>query len=214
MLNLAGDWSLSDESGTHRTTMALPGDGISALHAAGLIPDPYRGRNEYDLRWICERDWVARRRFTVTRTDLVLVASMLDTLVEVEVNGSMVLASDNMFLSHRVDLSEVLHEGENEIALTFRNVVAEAQRRADAAPYTLPYSKNCPIPHGNMIRKPACDFGWDWNIALAPFGVYGEICLEPKQPFRIAGLVVNQDHEPGHATVGVTLTVEGDGRGV
>ena len=27
---------------------------------------------------------------------------------------------------------------------------------------------NCPIPNGNMLRKPQCDFGWDWNIAIAP----------------------------------------------
>ena len=28
-----------------------------------------------------------------------------------------------------------------------------------------------------MLRKPQCDYGWDWNIALAPLGVYGRIAL-------------------------------------
>ena len=28
-----------------------------------------------------------------------------------------------------------------------------------------------------MLRKPACHFGWDWNIAIAPLGLYGTIAL-------------------------------------
>ena len=59
MLDLAGSWTLSDESGAFNIKFVLPGDGISALTSAGSIPDPYWGRNEYDLRWICGRDWVA-----------------------------------------------------------------------------------------------------------------------------------------------------------
>jgi len=210
MLDLAGTWSLSDESGAHRVEMSLPGDGISALHAAGAIPDPYWGRNEYGLRWISGRVWTARRTFTADRTDLVLVASMLDTLVTVAVNGNVVLTSDNMFLSHRADLSAVLRMGENEITLTFGNVPKEAQARQDAYRYFVPFSaNNTPILNGNMIRKPSCDFGWDWNIALAAFGVYGDLRLEPVQAARIASLVVSQDHQPDKAVVHVTVTTEG-----
>ena len=210
MLNLAGTWSLSDEGGAYTVAMTLPGDGVSALAAAGAIPDPYWGRNEYGLRWISDRVWTARRRFVTDRTDLVLVASMLDTLVSVAVNGTVVLTSDNMFLSHRVDLSAVLKPGENDIALTFGNVVKEAQARQDAYRYFVPFSaNNTPILNGNMIRKPSCDFGWDWNIALAPFGVYGDLRLEPVQASRIASLVIAQDHVPGRATVSVTVNTEG-----
>ena len=44
--------------------------------------------------------------------------------------------------------------------------------------FLFPISKdNCPIPHVNMLRKPQCHFGWDWNIAIAPFGLYGNIEL-------------------------------------
>lgn len=63
MLDLAGCWTLSGESGAHVIAFDLPGDGISALVKAGVIPDPYWGRNEYDCRRVAERDWVARRSF-------------------------------------------------------------------------------------------------------------------------------------------------------
>jgi beta-mannosidase len=214
MLDLAGTWSLSDESGEYGADFALPGDGISALHRAGLIPDPYFGRNEYDLRWICQRDWVARRSFSVTRTDLVLVISMLDTVAEIAVNGQQVHASDSMFRSYRVDLSGLLRLGENEIAITFRSPAVEAARRQAAQRYFVPFSaNNTPIPNGNMLRKPSCDFGWDWNIALATFGLYGDLYLEPVTPARIAALVISQDHAAGRATVTVEAEVEGEAEG-
>ena len=215
MDDLAGEWTLSDESGAWRVAMAVPGDGISALFAAGAIADPYYGQNEYGLRWICQRDWVARRRFVVARTDQVLVMSMLDTLVDVRINGQLVHGSDSMFRSWRVDVSGALRPGENEIAVTFRSAAVEAARRQAAQRYVVPFSaNNCPIPNGNMLRKPACDFGWDWNIALASFGIYGDFRLEPARPARIAAIVVDQAHQPGLARVTVTANVEGSAQEV
>lgn len=211
MFDLAGEWALSDESGAYSVAMTLPGDGISALHSAGAIPDPYWGRNEYGLRWICQRDWVARRTFSVYRTDLVLVISMLDTVAEVRINDVLVHASDSMFRSFRVDVSQALRVGENEVTITFRSPAVEAAKRQAAQRYFVPFSaNNTPIHNGNMLRKPSCDFGWDWNIALATFGVYGDFRLEVARP-RIASLLISQAHQPGRAVVTVAAEVTGTG---
>ena len=215
MGDLAGLWTLVDDTGAWRCAMALPGDGISALHAAGLIPDPYFGRNEYDLRWICGRDWVISRSFEVEAVDQVLVISMLDTVAEVLVNGQSVLQCDNMFRSHRVDLSSVLRVGANDIAIHLTSAEREAAGRQARQPWFVPFSaNNTPIRNGNMLRKPSCDFGWDWNIALATFGLYGDIRLEPKVRARIAGLRVLQEHAPGSAIVRVQVQTEGAANGM
>ena len=67
MLDLSGIWSLADERGEYSAAdAAVPGDVHSALLAAGLIPDPYHGRNEYDLRWVADRDWTLARSFEDT----------------------------------------------------------------------------------------------------------------------------------------------------
>jgi beta-mannosidase len=202
MLDLAGCWTLSDESGAHVLPFDLPGDGVSALVRAGVIPDPYWGRNEYDCRWVCERDWVATRTFVVDRTDLVLEIDMLDTVAEVLVNGQSMLQADTMFRRHVTGLSSVLRTGENEISIRFASPVREAAKRQAVMPFYIPYAaQNSPIPNGNMLRKPACDFGWDWNIALAPFGVYGDIRLVAEDaPSRI-DLWLRQVHEPARVTL-------------
>ncbi|WP_299550403.1 glycoside hydrolase family 2 protein [uncultured Tateyamaria sp.] len=202
MLDLSGLWHLSDETGQFTAPMTLPGDGISALRNAGVIPDPYWGQNEYDLRWIADRDWLLTRTFRTKGRNLTLVLSMLDTVVDVSLNGQTVLQASSMFRTHRVDVSDALILGENVLTLHFRSAPRAAKSLADAQPFPVPFqAENCPIPHGNMLRKPECDFGWDWNIALSPFGLYGDILLQPHGP-RIADIVIEQDHD----AMGVTLT--------
>ena len=204
VLGLKDDWILSDGSGDYACPISFPNDGITALHNAGLIPDPYFGRNEYDLRWICERDWTVTRDFALTDTDVDLVLSRMDTVVTVRVNDTVVLKAQNAFRDYRVALGAVAVAGTNTIAITFHSPVEAGRALSEAHDFELPKSDNCPIPFGNFLRKPACDFGWDWNIALAPFGIYGDIALEPSQVPRIDTLGIHQDHSDG----GVLVTVQ------
>ncbi|MBU9698685.1 glycoside hydrolase family 2 protein [Rhodobacteraceae bacterium HSP-20] len=212
MQDLGGIWSLADVQGEHSVPFAVPGDGISALQAAGVIPDPYHGRNEYGLRWIAGRDWVATRAFDHDGAPCDLVIEGLDTLAEVRLNGVLVLSAANAFRRWRVDAAGLIRRGRNEISVTFRSVVAEGARLQAAQPFFVPWHEgNCPIPNGNMIRKPQCDFGWDWNIALAPFGIWGGIRLE-RQGARIADVIVTQDHRGGAVEVGVEVRGEAPGQ--
>ena len=214
LVDLAGTWRLSDETGAHGVDMRLPGDGITALHEAGLVPDPYAGRNEYGLRWIADRDWTASRTFELDTTDADLVVSGLDTVATVRVNQRTVLEARNAFRRHRADLSAVARTGTNMIEITFHSITRAGRAASDALPYPVPYHKALnPIPHGNLIRKPQCDFGWDWNIALAPFGVTGSIAIEPHEAVRIRDVIVQQHHEPGQARLELTIMVSQRGRG-
>ena len=208
MLDLAGEWSLADAAGTLRVAMAIPGDNLTALHAAGVIPDPYWGRNEYALRELAARDWVAERRFIHDGGPCDLLVEGLDTVAEVRLNGVLVLQAANAFRRHRVDVAGALRAGENEISVTFRSVIAEAAARQAAQPFFVPYHEgNCPLPNGNMLRKPQCDFGWDWNVALAPCGIWGGISLVPQEG-RVVDLVVVQEHRPGLAEVRVEVLTD------
>ncbi|WP_435258445.1 beta-mannosidase [Thioclava sp. FR2] len=211
-MDLGGVWRLSDTAGGKEIMCELPGDGVTALHKAGTIPDPYWGRNEYGLRWIAERDWVMSRDFTHQGGDAELVIDGLDTVADVRLNGMCVLRAANAFRRWRAPVTGMLRRGENRIEITFRSPVTEGAARAKAQPFPIPYHEpNCPIPFGNMLRKPQCDFGWDWNIALPSFGIWGGIRLEPAAP-KIMDIFVSQRHEPNLAEV--TLRVQSTGEDV
>lgn len=212
-ITLAGLWKLEDTTGEFACDMAIPGDGVSALEQADMIPDPYWGRNEYDVRWIAERDWTATRTVKLDDPAVELVVSGLDTVATIRWNGHEVLSADNQFRTYRVDLSGVAKTGENEVEITFHSSVVEAAKRQEAHPFYIPYTQNYPIPHGNMLRKVQCDYGWDWNIALAPFGITGEIGLEPFGATRIDAVLVQQDHSEGQVSVEVEVqTALADGK--
>ncbi len=206
MLDLGGEWSLSEIGGAHAVTFAVPGDGITALHAAGVLPDPYWGRNEYDCRWVSECDWVARRVFDHAGGAADLVIEGLDCVAEVRLNGALVLEAANAHRRWRVQVD--LRAGENAVEIVFRSSVRAAAERQAGMPFYIPYQQvNGPIPFANMLRKQQCDFGWDWNIALGQFGV-GAIRLEPARP-RIGDILVSQVHQAGSVSVSVVVHADG-----
>ncbi|MGZ9809012.1 beta-mannosidase [Pseudoroseicyclus sp. H15] len=211
LADLRGDWVLEEAGGDISCPLLVPGDAISALADAELIPEPYWGRNEYDLRWIAERDWVARRSFTLEDdSPAELVLEELDTLASVRVDGELVIEADNAFRTWRADLAGIAGPGEHEIEITFHSNVAGGAALQSAQPFFIPYhAGNSPIPNGNMLRKVQCDFGWDWNIALAPFGLYGRAEIVRAEGPRIDRLEIGQEHTDDLVTLTVTAYITG-----
>lgn len=92
-----------------------------------LIPDPYIGKNELDVQWIGESVWAYRTTFSTpdglpptSAKKAVLAFDGLDTFATVVLNGKTILATENMFIPERVDVTDVLAEdGDNELVITF-----------------------------------------------------------------------------------------------
>lgn len=209
-LDLSGTWQLASTDGSHRAAMGVPGDIHTALKLAGIIPDPYVGRNENQVQWVAEREWILERRFPIDDPDgsWYLDISYLDTVAIIFVNDVPVLSADNCFRRYRPDVSSALQAGENTIRIHFHSSIAAGADRQARQPFYIPYSTgNCPIPNGNMLRKPQCHFGWDWNIALAPLGLYGEISLRRLETARIEHVVTTQRHTDGKVELHVALTL-------
>ncbi|TWF54226.1 beta-mannosidase [Neorhizobium alkalisoli] len=216
-IDLTGSWNLSSKDGAHRTSMPIPGDVHTALKQAGIIPDPYVGRNENDVQWVAQGDWVIERRFSVDDLDgsWYLDITYLDTVATVFVNDIEVLAADNCFRRYRPDVTKVLKSGENVIRILFHSSIVEGAERQARQPFYIPYSTtNSPIPNGNMLRKPQSHFGWDWNIAIAPLGLYGDIALKRLDVARIEHVVTEQRHAGDAVDLTVTVTLHAEGQGV
>jgi beta-mannosidase len=212
-IDLGGTWSLVSENQRSGLTITLPGDVHSALQAQNVIPDPYFGKNEAEVQWVARQDWVVSRSFALTKADLdghwYLDLDFVDTVATIKVNGVVVLEADNCFRRYRPDVTKALKAGDNTIEVTLHSPVAAGKGVYDSQPFEVPWLQmNCPIPYGNMLRKPQCHFGWDWNIALAPLGLYGTLSLRKLDPARIEYLTVRQVHNAnGSVELDVAVTL-------
>jgi beta-mannosidase len=192
---------------------ALAGEGVAAttpgcvhtdLMAAGLIPDPYLGFNDQQQMWIGRVDWCYTLRFDApteasNNNRLDLVCEGLDTIARVCVNGTAVGESANMHVPQRFTLKGVVRDTDNELTVTFGSPLKYAEQMSE---------RLGELPHGgggtdpkmpyNMIRKMACNFGWDWGPALVTAGIWKPIYLEAWGTARIESvrpLVTHADTE-------------------
>jgi beta-mannosidase len=207
-LNLTGIWQLSDAEGGHACPMPVPGDVHSALLAHGAIPDPYFGANEHAVQWVAHRDWTLRCSFELPANASgrwLLTLDQVDCLATVRINGIAVAELENQFRRHRLDVTEALRPGHNEMELVLHDAFAEANKRHDAHRFPLPWDfqgdRHAPI---NLLRKTQCAAGWDWNLSLMPLGVYGDIELQCVPVAVVDHITVHQ----AHAADAVTVRVE------
>ncbi len=215
MLDLAGPWQLKSVDGEYACDYQVPGDVHSALIAAGIIPDPYIGRNEYDVRWVAEQDWIATREFEwAGEGSWYLDIDYLDTVAEIKINSKSVLKADNCFRRYKPDVSKALKSGQNKIEIRFFSNGKEASKRQAKHPYYVPYAaQNCPIPDTNFLRKPSCHAGWDWNLAIMPFGAYGRVKLYQLESDNSVSFIhemnITQRHkQDGSVEVGIHVSAD------
>ena len=233
-LDLGGsDWTLRNVSTPHADAEGVPADvagrDIPAtvpgcvhtdLLAAGLIDDPYLGDNELKTPWIGRAGWRYERTFEagdelIGRDAVELCCDGLDTLAGVEVNGVAVGASTNMHVRQRFDVKGAVRAGRNTLAITFDAPMPYAEKMA-AEHGPLPFQgsgSNPKHPH-NLIRKMACNFGWDWGPVLTTSGVWRPIRLEAWDAARLSDvrpLVTKASEES--ATVDLRVAVKRAGRG-
>lgn len=211
-LSLAGTWSLRDAAGGEALPCPIPGDVYSALLAAKRIPDPYAGRNECEVQWPRERDWILERTITVsaeqlTRAEAWLTVEGLDTVAELSINGMPIGKADNQFRRWQYEVRKYLRLGENRFAVTLRSAVKEAAMRSRTLPYAIPWSSNNQVPHMNLLRKTQCHAGWDWGICLVTAGIYQRIDLQFIDAVRLDYVYSTQKHDAGRCVVSVTAEV-------
>ena len=183
---------------TANTACRLPCRATSTRRCstAGRIPDPYAGRNEYALRWVADRDWTFPAAFALDPGEGPCDPRRRHARYGCRDPPERPLRHRpyDLFRALAVPVADALVPGENRIEITLRSGTraADALAGRPALPGPL-HSGNCPIPNGNMLRKPQCDFGWDWGIALAPVGLHRP--HRPRRPRRRdPAVTIQQDH--------------------
>lgn len=192
----------------------VPGCVHTDLIDAGILDDPYIDQNETQQSWIGKTSWRYTCSFEADRlladTNLDLVCEGLDTIATLRLNGEEVGRSENMHVRARFNLNKFIRPGSNELQIDFEAPLPYAlamEERLGKMPYE-GYGSNPPLPH-NMMRKMACNFGWDWGPALITAGIWRPIYLESWQAARLADVrPLVRSADPQEALVDVRVDLE------
>ncbi|KAK2018512.1 family 2 glycosyl hydrolase [Colletotrichum eremochloae] len=147
-----------------------------------VIPDPFIGKNELDVQWVGERQWLYRTAFTADAVPegakAVLAFEGLDTFATVVLNGETILETDNMFTPERIDVTSVLKkDGENELIITFDSAYLRGWKLVEKYP---DHKWGCWNGDNSRlaVRKAQYHWGWDWGPTLLTCGPWRPINLE------------------------------------
>lgn len=183
---LDSDWTLSCARPVGAPALpetipaTVPGTVHTDLLAARLIPDPYLDLNEIAVDWVGRCDWRYGLDFDwhdEGAANVDLVCPGLDTFAQIVLNGAIIGETANMNREYRFDVKGLLRDGANRLEILFES--AWTRGEALQSQYE-PRPNNYPGP-ANLMRKMACNFGWDWGPTLVTAGIWKPIRLESWQ---------------------------------
>ncbi|MGF7034870.1 beta-mannosidase [Paenibacillus mucilaginosus] len=186
-------------------TAEVPGDVHSALIERGLIEHPYFGHQDLKCRWIEQKEWWYRRSFDYSLEaggfeKHELIFEGLDTFATVYVNGLEIGTTNNMLMAHAFDVTRILRDGRNTIAVKFDPL--HLHNRDKALFEWSSYTKERP-----WLRKAAMNFGWDWGPRMVTTGIWGAVRLERHRLARLDGVFARTAELAGASAV-VKVDVE------
>ncbi|KAK6433546.1 hypothetical protein LTR95_010270, partial [Oleoguttula sp. CCFEE 5521] len=181
------------------------------------IEDPFLGFNELKCEWVGTKPWSYKVTLqtvpaATTGTKHVLAFDGLDTYATVKLDGKVILESDNMFIEHRVDITDKLLDGKDSVLeIDFKPALAEAQKVKGAHPEHKWVGFN-----GDMarlaVRKAQYHLGsgWDWGPILTTCGPWKAVRLETYHA-QVEDLRVDYEVNDSFTKVTgkITATVEG-----
>ncbi|MCJ1313633.1 Beta-mannosidase B [Agyrium rufum] len=207
-----------DESASFLPVAQFPTNIHLDLMHHKIIPDVFVGKNENDVQWIGEKDWIYKTSFQTPvelpkGSQAVLAFDGLDTHASVKLNGKEILKTENMFIPERVDITDALtseKDGENELVITFESTWFIGKKLVEKYP---DHHWGCWNGDASRlaVRKAQYHYGWDWGPMFMTCGPWRPISLEVYES-RIADLYfsTNVDKSLKSAEVVAKAEIEGN----
>lgn len=176
----ASKWTLQNSNGSISIPGFVPSQAHLDLYAAKIIPDPYFGLGDYDLRWVVESNWTYSTEIAdldhSSTVSTWLLFDGLDTFTSIDFCGKQVAITNNQFRQYAFDVSRLMHNCTSpKLSIEFGSSTEIANAVA-AQPGQETWPENIEIvyefPNRQFIRKEQSDFGWDWGPAFAPAGIW------------------------------------------
>ncbi|KAM6536096.1 hypothetical protein FALCPG4_005616 [Fusarium falciforme] len=177
----------------------------------GIISDPFLNMNEIDAEWVGETSWSYRTTFASPAKEgssVYLLFDGLDTFATVKLNESVILESCNMFVSHRVDVTNLLKK-DNSLTIDFDSALLrgrEIKEKMSDHQFVLFNGEAGRL----AVRKAQYHWGWDWGPKLMTAGPWRPVRLEVSYA-HIDDVFVKYELSDDLKTVEGSVDIEVDG---
>ncbi len=190
----------------------VPSSIYTCLAQAGRI-DPFQlDANPEDFTWISLKSWVFRKQFDVDpvllESDRIeLVFDGLDTVSQIWLNDKLIGKTENMFISHRFDVTDRLKPSNNVLYVKLLPALAHAERLMQR------YGRLSEHHFGDLrrsyIRKAQYQFGSVLGPSLVGCGIFRSVSLKGIHTGRIENLHVRTvDCNQHFADIRVAMTLD------
>jgi len=190
-------WKFSEAGKNDWKTAEVPGNIHRDLLNNNLISDPTLKDNEKKCRWVEKKDWeyttpilLDSLTFLSYRHSCVeLVFESLDTYVDVFLNDSLILKSNNMFRSYSVRVEKILRPGNNQIRVLFHNDAPAEVLKSTIPFFRYPAANDSTSPY---TRKSPLQYGWDFAPRMITCGIRKRAHLRIWKDFMVRDLHIIQ----------------------
>ena len=168
----------------------VPGTIHTDLLKNKLIDDPFYSDNEMKMTWIPECDWVYQTKFNFkdsTKNNIDLIFDGLDTVCEIYLNDIKLGGTDNMFLSYKYSVKDILKSIDNTLKIIIKSPTRYASQQEKKFG-KLPVALNSSRAH---IRKAQYSFGWDWGPTFPTSGIWRKVYMLEWADAKIDGIAFN-----------------------
>ena len=178
-----------------RIPIKVPGSIYDALVTAGLLEDPNYEMNSLKAQWVAGYWWKYQTELEMTvpaegeRAELVLEG--VDYKGHIFFNGKKVGYSENMYVPFVADVTELVKDGANQIAVVLENAPDEIGQ----------------IGHTSKVltQKARFNYKWDWCTRLVSIGLYRPAYIRIYETVRVENFYFKPVGIEGDAEIYVDL---------
>lgn len=220
--DLKSNWQFRKKGDTQWMKANVPGTVHTDLLNNKKIEDPFFRNNEKNLQWIGTSDWEYKMEFPaddqLLQNDAIEIQfEGLDTYANVFINGSKVIAADNMFLLWKADIKKYLIKGQNNLSITFYSPLNKTTPVYDSLPYVVPVSNNDQADKrlSAFTRKAGYHYGWDWGPRFVTSGIWRPATLLAWKKVHVEDLFIKQlKIEANNASMEVQINLSSTSEGL
>jgi beta-mannosidase len=222
VMDLCGDWQFKEypvearrmrdlETGGWMKTQ-VPSSIYTSLINAGKIDKKQINTHPEKYLHISDKPWIYKKQFDADREllnsdKIMLVFDGLDTVTQIWLNEKMIGKTENMFIAHRFDVTELLKPKANVLTVKFNPAAEHADKLMNR------YGKLSELAFGfesrAYIRKAQYQFGWDFCPPFPGCGIWRNVRIEGAKKARIEDIHIRTiDCNEKYADIKIDLKVE------